>query len=390
MDLDGTFESLPVELIADILSELDLSTLVTVSNVSPRLRAISSEPSLNPWRRPIFRTLHSTDGEYDPCLKTLSVRSTVPRQNFVEILSLARANYLLFEASLPNLKDRDWEECFSRRFPPSWVKVRKDGTWKEAFMKVLYRVWHRSNTFCTSDEAWTKYVTLNRNGTANQLESASHGYNPLTIFEEVRLQNDLLHLPPSIRVLVQFADVRILAIGVLNKPRSTFGVNANARALLHPPGIDKDDAPAPSDEDESPHASENEIDSEPGHSSSVPVRRKKKAADDIYRRLVHPLPVPAHENYPFYTPGGGDQRWITAGEVEEGGLQWVGCMMIVAQLTNSRTMETTFDEAPFIDTVLVEGPGRSQYASFTFEDLNAIAPWLEAKQIIGPSLGHGD
>ncbi|EED79057.1 predicted protein [Postia placenta Mad-698-R] len=63
-----------------------------------------------------------------------------------------------------------------------------------------------------------------------------------------------------------------------------------------------------------------------------------------------------------------------------------GCNGIVAQLTNSRTMETTFDEAPFIDTVLVEGPGRSQYASFTFEDLNAIAPWLEAKQIIGPSL----
>lgn len=63
---------------------------------------------------------------------------------------------------------------------------------------------------------------------------------------------------------------------------------------------------------------------------------------------------------------------------------------IVAQLTNSRTMETTFDESPFIDNVLVEGPGRSQYASFTFEDLNAIAPWLEAKQIIGPSLGHGD
>lgn len=75
---------------------------------------------------------------------------------------------------------------------------------------------------------------------------------------------------------MQFADVRILAIGVLNKPRSTFGVNANARALLHPPGIDKDEAPAPSDEDESPHASENEIDSEPDHSSSVPVRRKKK------------------------------------------------------------------------------------------------------------------
>lgn len=34
------------------------------------------------------------------------------------------------------------------------------------------------------------------------------------------------------------ADVRILALGILNK-RTSFLVNKNARELLHPPGIEK-------------------------------------------------------------------------------------------------------------------------------------------------------
>lgn len=42
------------------------------------------------------------------------------------------------------------------------------------------------------------------------------------------------------QVIVEFADVRILAIGVLNKPRTSFGVNHLAKTLLHPPGIDGD------------------------------------------------------------------------------------------------------------------------------------------------------
>lgn len=46
-----------------------------------------------------------------------------------------------------------------------------------------------------------------------------------------------------------------------------------------------------------------------------------------YARLAHPRPNPSHANYPFYTPGGGDKRWLGSGEVEEEGLQWVGGMM---------------------------------------------------------------
>ena len=40
--------------------------------------------------------------------------------------------------------------------------------------------------------------------------------------------------------------MRILAFGVLGKARSTFGVNNNARAFLHPPGVHKDAADAQS------------------------------------------------------------------------------------------------------------------------------------------------
>lgn len=44
------FESLPVELIAEILGELDLTSLILVSYLSRRLHAIASDPSLNPWK----------------------------------------------------------------------------------------------------------------------------------------------------------------------------------------------------------------------------------------------------------------------------------------------------------------------------------------------------
>jgi hypothetical protein len=131
-----TFESLPGELIADILSVLDLESLITMSYLSRRFHSIASDSSLNPWRGPILRNLR--DGIYEPSLKTLCVRYTVPRQNWIEILSIAPSDFLLFEATLPNLKGYEWEECFRRRFLPGWRKWKKEGSqWKEAFMKYV-------------------------------------------------------------------------------------------------------------------------------------------------------------------------------------------------------------------------------------------------------------
>lgn len=43
------------------------------------------------------------------------------------------------------------------------------------------------------------------------------------------------------------------------------------------------------------------------------------------------------------------------------------------------------------DSDLVVGPGRNQYASLCWEDLGAIAPWLDewiTKKLEGVGLGH--
>lgn len=129
-------ESLPVELIAKIIGEVNLADVVKTSQVSRRLRLVASDTILNVWRLPILRTLHSTT-EYEDALKNLSVYMSVPRHNWVDILALARASYILFEATLPNLKEAEWEEAFKRRFLLSWTRWRKDSPWKATFLRFI-------------------------------------------------------------------------------------------------------------------------------------------------------------------------------------------------------------------------------------------------------------
>ncbi|KAF8580596.1 hypothetical protein K439DRAFT_1356611 [Ramaria rubella] len=345
-----TLETLPVELVADILNELDLATLITVSGLSRRLRAIVSDPFLNPWRGAMFDSLQ--EDIPDANLLNLSVRNIVPLQNWIRVFAMAKPDWILYQATLPNLKDTEWEECFSRRFLPGWKKWKKDGKWRSTFLSTLSLVIHRRRTRCTADEAWTRrdraqtytavYIILNRNGSANQLEASSRNFSPLALFHEIKVQNDLLHLDTHIRVVVQFADVRILALGVQHKPRKSFQVNPNASLFLHPPGT-------------------------------------------ALTKLRYPTPASSHLNYPNYTPSGQDKRWVTAAGLEEGGRVWVGSLMLVAQLINPALVkngEEGFD--------LVVGPGHSQYSSFTWSDLWAIAPWMidkVSKRIEGAGLG---
>jgi len=92
---------------------------------------------------------------------------------------------------------------------------------------------------------------------------------------------------------------------------------------------------------------------------------------NTYARLRHPTPAPIYANYPFYTPGGADRRWVGRPETEEG-MHWVGGLMLVAQLIDS-------------------GIGLQQHASFSWDDLWMIAPWMEeriSKRIDGPGLGN--
>ncbi|THH11905.1 hypothetical protein EW145_g329 [Phellinidium pouzarii] len=376
------FEALPVELIAEILSALDLATLITVSCLSRRLREISSDTALNPWKGPIAHNLRNKDGEYESCLAHLTART--PRANWVDILSAARAEFILFSASIPSLPDSDYDECFRRRFLPSWTKWKKDGRWKEAFLKVLYRVWHRSVTSCTADEAWTKYIVLNRNGSANLLEATSRTFNPLHLFNEMKIQNNLAHLETHIRLVVELADVRILALGVLCKPRSTFSINENARVLLHPPGIQRDDEVSAS------LTSRVSVDEKMGVLSRDSNHFNSPLINSEYTLMTHPQPSPRHINYPLYTPGGEDVRWTGAGLLEEQGNFWVGVQLLTAQLVTPQT-RTHSGELPVLqDLDLVLGPGRSHYMSFTWADLDAIAPWMReriVKRIDGQGLG---
>ena len=90
-------------------------------------------------------------------------------------------------------------------------KISSCGKFSVLGFRVLYRVWHRTHSPCTADEAWTRLVTfgyrfpfrvycliptrylpldryllLNRNGTASQVESASRNFNPVVIFNELK------------------------------------------------------------------------------------------------------------------------------------------------------------------------------------------------------------
>lgn len=44
------------------------------------------------------------------------------------------------------------------------------------------------------------------------------------------------------------------------------------------------------------------------------------------------------------------------------------------------------------DADLINGPGRSQYASFTFADFDVLAPWMKEdyirQRVFGQGLGH--
>lgn len=64
---------------------------------------------------------------------------------------------------------------------------------------------------------------------------------------------------------------------------------------------------------------------------------------------------------------------------------------LTAQLVGPKTKESFNDGPRLQDMDLVVGPGRSSFASFTWADLDAVAPWMNAeltKRIDGPGLGN--
>lgn len=108
--------------------------------------------------------------------------------------------------------------------------------------------------------------------------------------------------------------------------------------------------------------------------------------------MSHPQPTASHEKYPLFTPGGKDKRWLHDNDIpeDEHGRQWVGGMLLCAQLCSKET-RTHFGELPILqDLDLVVGPGRNRYTSLLWEDLDVVAPWLSGhivKRINGQGLG---
>lgn len=200
----------------------------------------------------------------------------------------------------------------------------------------------------------------------------------------MKLQNNLSRLDTCIKLVVELTDVRVFAFGTLARPRSDHSVNPNAHLFLHPPGIEGGGNGNIFTKLASMRQRRLIID----HgaypmSTSIPVPaylcNEYVTPSTTYSRLTHPQPAPVHIKYPFFTPGGGDIRWLDSVAFENGELCWVGSMMIIAQLLG-----------PSCDT---DSPlhGHQRYASFTWSDLWAIAPWLEeriTKKIDGPGLGH--
>lgn len=103
-----------------------------------------------------------------------------------------------------------------------------------------------------------------------------------------------------------------------------------------------------------------------------------------------------HVNYPLYTPGGADRRWLGTGPLEEHGRHWVGPVLITAQLMSATPspvpIENELEHGLLLQDIgLVAGPGKNHYAAFTWEDFDAIAPWMAdytTRRIDGAGLGN--
>jgi hypothetical protein len=131
------FQDLPPELIAGIISQLDASGILACACTCKQLRRIVADDTLNPLRPAIIQ--HIANKEYPIELASLAAWfSIIPIRNWVVLLSQADHRFLLYEASLPRLRDSIWEEAFEKRFLPGWRQWKKDNmTWSTCFKRFI-------------------------------------------------------------------------------------------------------------------------------------------------------------------------------------------------------------------------------------------------------------
>ena len=128
-------DCLPVELIVEIFSCLDVSDLINVSSVSRSLRSILADHNLNPWRTPLLRLLDTQTFPNE--IENISDHNLIfPRANLVIILSRSDPRFLEYKCVIPHLSESDWEAAFEARYLPSWRRWKKKNMrWREAFLR---------------------------------------------------------------------------------------------------------------------------------------------------------------------------------------------------------------------------------------------------------------
>jgi hypothetical protein len=148
MSLSVNSEGLPAELVADILSYLEVQDLFRLTTTSRTLRVVLADANLNPWRAPLLRLL---DLQTSPSIlaNISDFRHVFPDANWTIILSRSDPRFLLYQCVLPRLTDSKWQVAFEARFLPSWKKWKKENmTWREAFLRLVLRL--RWTTVCSS------------------------------------------------------------------------------------------------------------------------------------------------------------------------------------------------------------------------------------------------
>ncbi|WVQ78961.1 hypothetical protein IAT38_001053 [Cryptococcus sp. DSM 104549] len=140
----------------------------------------------------------------------------------------------IVENSVISADNAFWKEAFERRFLPSWTRFMKRGdSWRAIFIRMLNKIEHHHEG-CTHTDAYTRFVTLHRNGSASINRMSARDFNPYFIFDELKRQNNFTMHPTEMREVIRLQDVRIIAIGILTDKPSSF-VNPNAHLVLHPP-----------------------------------------------------------------------------------------------------------------------------------------------------------
>ncbi|WVW86886.1 hypothetical protein I302_108941 [Kwoniella bestiolae CBS 10118] len=229
---------MPGEILSQISSYLPLPIIIQFLSLHPLLLSLT-QTHYSPIPSSV-RSILSTP-PYPQALSVLPhLNHFLPpdpgdaRRLFIQVLVRARPKWILENFELLRWDDEFWKEAFERRFLASWSRMKgEEDSWRAAFIRLLGRLEHRQSG-CTHEEAWTRFVTLHRNGSASINRMYSRTFDPYEIYDELKTQNNFSAHPTTVRVILHLQDVRILAVGVLIDQPSLF-VNPNAHMTLHPP-----------------------------------------------------------------------------------------------------------------------------------------------------------